>query len=443
MAGETESSPTALTANSFTNTGHTFVGWNTSSSGSASGSGTSYADGASYPFTSSVTLYARWSAITYAVTFNANGGTGTMAGETESSPTALTANSFTNTGHTFVGWNTSSSGSGTSYADGSTYPFSASATLYAQWSAAVAPVLTLQPTNQTVGMGDIATFSTAATGSGVTVQWYQSANGGTTWSLISGAVLTNYTVTSTLFVNDYQYRAVFSNSAGSVTSAAATLINLEASDNWSGYVATGTVYTAVSARWTVPTVTCSGSSTSDAVQWVGIDGASNASVEQDGTETDCANGTPVYGAWYEMYGDDAVNGGYMVGISTATYPVHPGDAISSSVNVSGGVWTLQITDSTEGWTFSTNVTTTAPSQSSAEVIVESPEVCGSPCSIATLADFNNVSFSNVSVSINGVAGAITASNYYAIEINAESGVLALPGNLNQVGTAFIDTWESS
>jgi uncharacterized repeat protein (TIGR02543 family) len=49
-------------------------------------------------------------------------------------PTALTLNTFTRTGFTFNGWNTKANGAnGTSYADGSTYDFSADITLYAQW----------------------------------------------------------------------------------------------------------------------------------------------------------------------------------------------------------------------------------------------------------------------------------------------------------------------
>jgi len=72
----------------------------------------------------------------YTVTFNANGGTGTMAAETHNVPTALTANAFTRTGYIFTGWNTVAGGTGTSYANGATYPFTASVTLYAQWAVA-------------------------------------------------------------------------------------------------------------------------------------------------------------------------------------------------------------------------------------------------------------------------------------------------------------------
>jgi uncharacterized repeat protein (TIGR02543 family) len=70
----------------------------------------------------------------YTVTFNANGGTGTMTPETDDVPTALTLNAFTRSGYSFSGWNTAADGSGTAYADEVTYPFTQSATLYAQWT---------------------------------------------------------------------------------------------------------------------------------------------------------------------------------------------------------------------------------------------------------------------------------------------------------------------
>ena len=69
----------------------------------------------------------------HTVTFNANGGTGTMAAQTANVPTALTLNTFTRTGYSFSGWNTVAGGGGTTYTDGQTYDFSADITLYAQW----------------------------------------------------------------------------------------------------------------------------------------------------------------------------------------------------------------------------------------------------------------------------------------------------------------------
>ena len=71
----------------------------------------------------------------HTVTFNANGGTGTMAAQTANVPTALTANAFTRTWLHFGGWNTAANGSGTAYANGATYSFSADITLFAQWTA--------------------------------------------------------------------------------------------------------------------------------------------------------------------------------------------------------------------------------------------------------------------------------------------------------------------
>ena len=70
----------------------------------------------------------------YTVTFDANGGSGSMTAQSASTATALTANTFTKDGYTFSGWNTAANGSGTTYADGASYAFTADVTLYAQWT---------------------------------------------------------------------------------------------------------------------------------------------------------------------------------------------------------------------------------------------------------------------------------------------------------------------
>jgi uncharacterized repeat protein (TIGR02543 family) len=132
-AAETHNAPTALTANGYSRTGYAFTGWNTS----ANGSGTGYADGATYAFGADATLYAQWSATpAYSVTFSGNGSTGgSTATETTNTPSALNLNGFSSTGNYFTGWNTSANGSGTAYADGAAYAFGANVTLYAQWTA--------------------------------------------------------------------------------------------------------------------------------------------------------------------------------------------------------------------------------------------------------------------------------------------------------------------
>ena len=143
MAPQVSNVAANLTLNSFTRTGYTFNGWNTNADGT---SGTNYADGASYPFTANVTLYAKWTALpSYTVTFNANGGTGTMAPQVSNVAANLTLNSFTRTGYTFNGWNTNADGtSGTNYADGASYPFTANVTLYAKWTANPTHTVTLR-----------------------------------------------------------------------------------------------------------------------------------------------------------------------------------------------------------------------------------------------------------------------------------------------------------
>ena len=137
MTAETDTAPTALTPNAFTWPGYSFSGWNTA----ANGSGTAYPDGAIYPFTTNATLYAQWTRNLYTVTFNANGGSGTMTAETDNAPTALTLNAYTLTGYSFSGWNTAANGLGTAYPDGAIYLFTTNATLYAQWTATSSPAL--------------------------------------------------------------------------------------------------------------------------------------------------------------------------------------------------------------------------------------------------------------------------------------------------------------
>ncbi len=72
------------------------------------------------------------------VTFDPNGGSGTMSAQVSSSAASLTSNSFTRSGYTFGGWATSQANASTgtvAYADGASYPFTSSATLYAIWTA--------------------------------------------------------------------------------------------------------------------------------------------------------------------------------------------------------------------------------------------------------------------------------------------------------------------
>ncbi|MGB2738834.1 MAG: InlB B-repeat-containing protein, partial [Candidatus Nanopelagicales bacterium] len=153
MANQVANVPTALDANTFTRAGYSFTGWNTADDGS----GTSYADGATFPFTADQTLYAQWTAVlNHTVTFDNNGGSGSMSPQSANVPTALDANTFTRAGHSFTRWNTAANGSGTSYADGATFPFTADQTLYAQWKSTVVPKRVQVPLHKCVTPGSSA-----------------------------------------------------------------------------------------------------------------------------------------------------------------------------------------------------------------------------------------------------------------------------------------------
>lgn len=99
----------AIQENTLTREGYIFAGWNLS----ADGTDTSYANKEQVLNLTSenggrIELYAQWSANSYTVEFNANGGKGTMTNQvfTYDVAKALRVNVYTRTGYTFVGWST-------------------------------------------------------------------------------------------------------------------------------------------------------------------------------------------------------------------------------------------------------------------------------------------------------------------------------------------------
>jgi uncharacterized repeat protein (TIGR03803 family) len=92
-------------------------------------------------------------------------------------------------------------------------------------SGTTAPLITTQPSSQTVTAGQSATFTASASGTPTpTAQWQVSTDGGKTFSNISGATSTTLTLNNvTTAMSGYEYDAVFTNSAGSALTSAATL----------------------------------------------------------------------------------------------------------------------------------------------------------------------------------------------------------------------------
>lgn len=131
MSAATTNGSTYLTpACSFKKENYTFDKW-----ALGSVSGTKYAAGATiYNISSDIVLYATWKENSYTVTFNANGGTGTMTSKTTNGSTYVTPGcSFSKSGNAFDGWALGSA-SGTKYAVGATITnIHEDITLYATW----------------------------------------------------------------------------------------------------------------------------------------------------------------------------------------------------------------------------------------------------------------------------------------------------------------------
>ena len=146
---------------------------------------------------------------------------------------------------------------------------------------AIAPAITQSPSNQTVSSGATASFTAAATGNPTpTVQWQVSTNGGTSWSDISNATNTTYSFTAASGDNGNQYRAVFTNTAGSATSSAATLtVNYAPSvtqNPSNSTVDSGTTASFTAAAIGNPTPTVQWQvSTNGGTSWSDISGATN------------------------------------------------------------------------------------------------------------------------------------------------------------------------
>jgi hypothetical protein len=203
------------------------------------------------------------------------------------------------------------------------------------------------------------------------------------------------------------------------------------STNWSGYADTGSGFKTVTAKWDEPSAAC-GSATSLAAFWVGIDGYSSDSVEQDGTLIECSGGTPVYFSWWEMYPTNDVQ---VVGES-----VHPGDAISASVTRSGDSYKLAVTDSTHpANSFSTTQTCSDCANSSAEWIAEAPS---SSSGIEPLSHFSLLTMFDSSVATTSKSGVISSFSDDEITMVDNAGnVKAQPGALSTNGKLFRVTWK--
>jgi hypothetical protein len=156
--------------------------------------------------------------------------------------------------------------------------------------------------------------------------------------------------------------------------------------NWSGFadIESGSKkVSSISGEWVIPQVQCPSGNYkyqgTYVVNWVGIDGATNGTVEQLGTGTQCFEGVEYYYVWYEMFPAGTVEEGTVACINNNVNCPQPGDFIHASVTVTPGSGTnnykLSLTDFTRPQESFSVDKTCAPSvckDASAEWIVERP-----------------------------------------------------------------------
>jgi hypothetical protein len=201
----------------------------------------------------------------------------------------------------------------------------------------------------------------------------------------------------------------------------------------------------VTAQYTVPSVNCSvtGTSNAFAYHWVGLDGWTDGTVEQDGVADFCINGTAEYFDWFDMF----------PGSITLVHTVNPGDDIASSVtyNPATGVYTLSLADRTNpndsfSQTEKCGAATTCKN-SSAEVITE-----GYPTgSYIGTADFGAEFYlAGMATDAAGVTGSLTNSAWSTVEaiaVNpATHRTMTAPGQMYLGQTisrsGFVVNWDS-
>jgi hypothetical protein len=211
--------------------------------------------------------------------------------------------------------------------------------------------------------------------------------------------------------------------------------------NWAGWANTGARFTDVRASWRQPDVNCATAARQYAAFWVGLDGYNSNSVEQIGTDSDCAGtNRPVYYGWYEMFPAAPVN------LPLRTYPIAPHDTMSAIVSVSGPRFSFVLINWTRGWVYRATRYSSTAQLSSAEWITEAPAGCNSfGCRVLPLADFGSVSFTNAStVDSQQPAVISTAPNDAVIMANNRGTALkAMPSPLNNRGNGFTVMWKHS
>jgi hypothetical protein len=197
---------------------------------------------------------------------------------------------------------------------------------------------------------------------------------------------------------------------------------LESSGNWSGLIDTGTTFTAVAGKWSVPFIRAS-TAPKNVATWVGISGISHiTTLIQTGVDGIATGGTVRYVAWYELIPAPPV---------TLNEPVSPGDEIDAAIKqTSAHTWYIGIEDVTKGWIVTGTVTYTAAPANSAEWITERPTT-GRTTTLTTLADYGSSRFHDLRLS----GTDLTATSItYAYMTNTTKVIISYPSKFSTATT---------
>jgi hypothetical protein len=216
--------------------------------------------------------------------------------------------------------------------------------------------------------------------------------------------------------------------------------------NWSGYAVTSKkLFTYVHTTFVQPAITCTGQPDQWTSNWSGLDGYNSDTVEQDGTFAHCGgtgNTTPKYQAWYELFPAASVN----------VFAVHPGDIIDSSVSYSTttSMFTLTISDLSTGKSSTQTAACASCARTSAEWIVERPELCnnaGTNCFLTELADYGTSTMSGDEAQLTGgnIKGVGGFNNIPIDMVDPVSGggFISLDTVGAVTGKSFTATWDRS
>lgn len=257
-----------------------------------------------------------------AVTFGATA----ASGFTVNSASQITATAPGGTGTVDVRITTSGGTSTTSAADQFTF------------ISTVAPSITANPSNQTANAGGTATFTAAASGTPTpTVQWQ--ADSGSGFINIAGATSTTLSFSAIGSQNGNLFRAVFTNSAGSATTTAATLtVNTAPSVTTNPLSQTVTIGTTATF-----TVAASGSPT-PTVQWQ-VDSGSGYGNIAGATSTTlsftvtAADSNSAYRAIFTNSAGSATTAGASLTVSKAAQTITVTTPAAASAAVGGASYT--------------------------------------------------------------------------------------------------------